>query len=125
MKDLIRKLVEAWGPSGYEHHIRKLIQDEVTDLADEITVDPLGNLICRVGGSGPKVMVGAANRYICGKMIAFPVATLATNSTYHGENYCINREFWLSFSLITRHSELGTFFCAALFYPPVQVRKRG
>jgi putative aminopeptidase FrvX len=59
VKELIRKLVEAWGPSGYEHHIRKLIQDEVASLADEITVDPLGNLICRVGDKGPKVMIAA------------------------------------------------------------------
>ena len=59
MKDLIKKLTEAWGPSGYEHNIRKLIQEEVADLADEITVDPLGNLICRVGKGGPKVIVAA------------------------------------------------------------------
>jgi putative aminopeptidase FrvX len=57
VKELIQKLVEAWGPSGYEHHVRQLIQDEVRELADEITVDPLGNLICRLGSSGPKVMV--------------------------------------------------------------------
>lgn len=59
MKDLIKKLVEAWGPSGYEHHVRQLIHDEVADLADEIRVDPLGSLICRVGSGGPKVMVAA------------------------------------------------------------------
>lgn len=59
MKDLIKKLVEAWGPSGYEHQVRALIQAEVADLADEITVDPLGNLICRVGSGGPKVMISA------------------------------------------------------------------
>jgi tetrahedral aminopeptidase len=59
VKDLIKKLVEAWGPSGYEHHVRKLIQDEVAGLADEITVDPLGNLICRVGSGGKKVMIAA------------------------------------------------------------------
>lgn len=59
MKDLIKKLVEAWGPSGYEHQVRKLIQEEVAELADEITVDPLGNLICRVGQGGPKIMVAA------------------------------------------------------------------
>lgn len=59
MKTLIKKLVEAWGPSGYEHHVRKLIQDEVAKLADEITVDPLGNLICRVGKGGTKIMVAA------------------------------------------------------------------
>lgn len=59
MKDVIKKLVEAWGPSGYEHHVRALIMDEVANLADEMRVDPLGNLICRVGSGGPKVMVSA------------------------------------------------------------------
>ncbi len=59
MKDLIKKLVEAWGPSGYEHHVRALIQAEVADLADEITTDGLGNLICRIGDKGPKIMVAA------------------------------------------------------------------
>ncbi len=59
MIELIQKLVEAWGPSGYEHHVRELIRAEVADLADEITVDPLGNLICRVGKGGPKVMIAA------------------------------------------------------------------
>jgi len=60
VKDLIKKLVEAWGPSGYEHwgpsgyehHVRALIQAEVADLADEITTDGLGNLICRIGDKG-------------------------------------------------------------------------
>jgi endoglucanase len=59
VNDLIKKLVEAWGPSGYEHRIRALIQAEVADLADEIIIDPLGNLICRVGSGGPKVMISA------------------------------------------------------------------
>ncbi len=60
MQALIKKLVEAWGPSGYEHHVRKLIEAEVAKLADDITVDPLGNLICRVGKKGgTKVMVAA------------------------------------------------------------------
>jgi len=59
VKELIRKLVEAWGPSGYEHHVRRLIHEEVKGLADDITVDPLGNLICRIGQGGAKVMVAA------------------------------------------------------------------
>jgi endoglucanase len=36
-----------------------LIEAEVKDLADDITVDPLGNLICRVGKGGTKVMIAA------------------------------------------------------------------
>lgn len=59
MKALIKKLVEAWGPSGYEHHVRALIQEEVEAYADEIRVDPLGNLICRVGSGGKKIMLAA------------------------------------------------------------------
>lgn len=59
MNALIRKLVEAWGPSGHEHHVRRLIQEEVAALVDELRVDALGNLICRVGSGGKRVMVSA------------------------------------------------------------------
>lgn len=59
MKELIRKLVEAWGPSGYEHQVREIIRAEVAPYADEIVVDPLGSLICRVGKGGPKIMIAA------------------------------------------------------------------
>src|SRR5574341_2228983 len=62
MKELIKKLVEAWGPSGFEHHVRELIRPEVESLADEIRVDALGNLICRVGKQkkgGIRVMIAA------------------------------------------------------------------
>ena len=61
MIELIQKLVEAWGPSGYEHQVRALIEAEVADLADEMHVDGLGNLICRVGaeGQGKRVMISA------------------------------------------------------------------
>lgn len=59
MIELIKKLTEAWGPSGYEHHVRQLIEAEVANLCDEMMVDPLGNLICKVGSGGKKVMIAA------------------------------------------------------------------
>ncbi|GAB4527084.1 MAG: M42 family metallopeptidase [Anaerolineae bacterium] len=59
MQELVKKLTETWGPSGYEHRVRQVIQDEVQHLADDIRVDGLGNLICRVGQGGKKVMVAA------------------------------------------------------------------
>ena len=59
MNELIKKLVEAWGPSGYEHRVRELIRAEAEPYADEITVDPLGSLICRVGSGGTKIMIAA------------------------------------------------------------------
>lgn len=45
MIETIRKLVEAYGPSGYEDQIRDLILAEVKGLADEVTVDTLGSVI--------------------------------------------------------------------------------
>ena len=59
MEALIKTLAEAWGPPGYEHEIRNLIRAEVESVADEITVDPLGNLICRVGSGEKRVMTAA------------------------------------------------------------------
>jgi putative aminopeptidase FrvX len=47
MKKLLQQLTEAFGPSGYEDNVRKLVRAEVKSLADEIKVDALGNLIVR------------------------------------------------------------------------------
>jgi endoglucanase len=59
VETLIKTLAEGWGPPGYEHRIRELIRAEVRDLADDISVDPLGNLICRVGHGPKRVLVAA------------------------------------------------------------------
>jgi endoglucanase len=67
---LVRTLTQAWGPSGYEYQVRDLIRAEVEAYADEITVDPLGNLICRVGQGGKKVMI-AAHMDEIGVMVTF------------------------------------------------------
>ncbi len=59
MKDLIRKFVEAFGPSGYEDRTRAVIQDEVEKYADGVSVDVLGNLIAlkKGDGTGKKIMI--------------------------------------------------------------------
>lgn len=64
MKQLLKKLTETFGPSGYEDEVRKLVQAEVKPLADEIKVDALGNLIVRKKPTKPgkdtkKVMIAA------------------------------------------------------------------
>jgi len=59
MKPLIKKLTETFSPSGYESAIREVITDEIKDLADEIRVDALGNLIARKGSGGKKIMLAA------------------------------------------------------------------
>ena len=57
--ELLKKLTEAWGPSGCEEQITDLIMAETKDFADEVYKDALGNLICRRKGSGKKVMFAA------------------------------------------------------------------
>lgn len=70
MENLIKTLCEAWGPSGYEHHVRKLIEAEVAPFVDEIRVDGIGNLICRVGSGGTRVLF-AAHMDEIGAMVTF------------------------------------------------------
>jgi putative aminopeptidase FrvX len=61
MKELIKKLTETYGPSGREEQIREIIKEEIKELADEVRVDTMGNLIAlkRGRGSGLKVMLAA------------------------------------------------------------------
>lgn len=61
MRDLVKKLTEAYGPSGHEEQIRELIRSEVEPLADEVRVDALGNLIAlkKGKGGGLRVMLAA------------------------------------------------------------------
>jgi endoglucanase len=57
VKDLIKKLTEAFGPSGAEDNIREVIRKEVEPYVDEISVDALGNLIARKKGTGGKKVI--------------------------------------------------------------------
>jgi putative aminopeptidase FrvX len=61
MKELIKKLTETYGPSGREEQIREVIKEEIEELADEVRVDAMGNLIAlkRGSGDGLKVMLAA------------------------------------------------------------------
>jgi endoglucanase len=59
MLELVRKLTGAYGVSGNEEEIREIIKEEIKDKVDEITVDPLGNLIAVKRGKGRKIMLAA------------------------------------------------------------------
>ncbi|MBN1583635.1 MAG: M42 family metallopeptidase [Anaerolineae bacterium] len=61
MKETIKKLVEAFGPSGHEDQVRALIKKEIEGLVDEVRVDALGNLIALKKGLGAADS-GAAKR---------------------------------------------------------------
>ncbi|MHC1625802.1 MAG: M42 family metallopeptidase [Methanoculleaceae archaeon] len=57
--DLLKKLSDAHGISGFEDEIRGLIKDEISSCADEIRTDALGNLIVVKKGSDFSVMLAA------------------------------------------------------------------
>ena len=58
--ELLRRLCETPGIPGREDQIRSVVVEELQSVADEVTVDPLGNVVGRRNGSGgPKVMVAA------------------------------------------------------------------
>lgn len=61
MKNLVKKLTEAYGPSGFEGQVRDLIRAEVQDIADEARTDAMGNLFALKKGkdSSKKVLLAA------------------------------------------------------------------
>jgi endoglucanase len=61
METLIKRLVETYGPSGYEDQVREMIRQEIEPYADDMAVDAMGNLIAHKAGDGTglKVMIAA------------------------------------------------------------------
>ncbi len=61
MKEIIRTLTEAYGPSGDEGQVRALIEEMVRGVVTEMRTDPLGNLIAlkKGTGGGKRVMIAA------------------------------------------------------------------
>ena len=59
MRELIRKLVESYGPSGAEEQVRDVIRAEVEPLVDDVRVDALGSLIAHVEGDGQRLLLDA------------------------------------------------------------------
>lgn len=58
---LLKKLCEASGVSGNENEVRDIIIKEISDIADKITVDTMGNVIAYKKGtsSNKKIMMSA------------------------------------------------------------------
>jgi tetrahedral aminopeptidase len=58
--ELLKELSSQFGVSGFEEEVRQWISAAITDFVDEITVDPLGNLMARINpGSDFTVMLDA------------------------------------------------------------------
>ncbi|MBM6989922.1 MAG: M42 family metallopeptidase [Mobilibacterium timonense] len=50
--ELLKELTQAWGVSGREKNVRKIIREQVKVMADEVVTDAMGNLIVLKKGNG-------------------------------------------------------------------------
>jgi tetrahedral aminopeptidase len=57
--DLLQRLSDAFGVSGFEDEARDALRAIVTPLVDDVRVDTLGNLIATRHGDGPTLMLDA------------------------------------------------------------------
>lgn len=61
MKETIKKLAEAYGPSGNEEGVAQLIKEEIASHVDRVETDELGNVIAVKQGppDGKRIMLSA------------------------------------------------------------------
>jgi len=59
MESLLRRLTEAYGPSGEEAEVRALIEELTKDYVDRTYTDNLGNLFALREGPAPALLVSA------------------------------------------------------------------
>ncbi len=54
---LLEDLCNAFGPSGFEHEVQRIVREFGSKYADEILYDRMGSVIFHRGKSGPKIML--------------------------------------------------------------------
>jgi endoglucanase len=55
--DLMKRMMEAFGPSGFEREINQIIKENMEPYSDEIITDKLGTVAFVAKGKGPKVLL--------------------------------------------------------------------
>jgi endoglucanase len=55
--EIMREMMEAFGPSGFEREINGLIKDYMKNYVDEILSDKLGTIAFKIGKDGPRVLL--------------------------------------------------------------------
>ena len=59
LEDVLKTLTEAYGPSGEEEQVRKLIKNMIDQKGAQIIEDPQGNLFVIKSGRKPKILISA------------------------------------------------------------------
>lgn len=69
--ELLQRVTDAFGPSGFEDEIRDLIRELVEPLADEVRVDTLGNLLVTKRGKSDTTFMLDAHMDEIGFMVTW------------------------------------------------------
>ncbi|MCM8830950.1 MAG: M42 family metallopeptidase [Candidatus Omnitrophica bacterium] len=59
MDDLLKKLLDSAGVSGYEKEVSEIMRNELKKSTDQVFVDSLGNVIAKKGNGKKKIMLCA------------------------------------------------------------------
>lgn len=65
MFELVKTLTELFGPTGWETPVQDWLAERWAAMNLAVTRTPIGNLLARVGGRGPKLLIGAHADEIC------------------------------------------------------------
>lgn len=57
MYELVKTLTEIPGPIGQEERVHEWCAEAWSQYSDEVRITPVGNVVARVGGSGPSLIV--------------------------------------------------------------------
>ena len=71
MRNTLKTLCQAYGPTGNEGSVAQVIREMVAPVADEITTDAMGNLIVTKKGRGQGRLMMAAHMDEIGLMVTY------------------------------------------------------
>lgn len=83
MNEILKKLTEASGVSGFETEIRMLIRDLIHDHVDEWRVDAIGNLIATKKGTGDSELCVMVDAHM--DEVGFLITGVDSHGTYRFE----------------------------------------
>lgn len=97
---LLKALSEAVGPPGDEEEVRQILTRHLAPVADELQVDPLGNLLVRRGSGPCRVMVDAHMDEVAGLVsdfapdgfLAFKVSGGVDDRVWAGRHVWVGRQ---------------------------------
>lgn len=78
MFDLVKTLTEIPGPIGQEDLVHEWCAEQWTGFAEYVEITPVGNVVARVGGAGPSLIVLAH-----GDELALMVKSISDNGLLH------------------------------------------